>query len=371
MGSASLLSDIIVGTPANLTYGNIFVIEGWKVAWYLATTLFVLLILWTGIILVYKHMTGQSSPGWRALLPRLILGLLAAYLSLWWCGLFCELADGASRTVARELNVSPGDMVGSVAWELVLYGVGYISGRGATSEASKKFLSGKTTSVVSKLGSAAPVGKFLATKIPSLGIMIFGALTILFFIFIAFAILVLGQLIVRIVLIGVLIALAPLAMLAFCVPQTEQYAKTWITLFAGNLLQQVLQLIAISIAIGFMTDFGRVADGGAIAFLWQTVMGIMGMFVAWKLPSLMGSVVGSFSEGWLSTVFMATNFWKNIGGAVTGMRGAITGNVGDSSSALLSQEVGRLGLAVSALAAGRGANVASLNPRYTSREFQE
>ena len=38
-----------------------------------------------GLSLVMQHHLGQTQTGWREMVPRLVLGLVAAATSLWWC----------------------------------------------------------------------------------------------------------------------------------------------------------------------------------------------------------------------------------------------------------------------------------------------
>ena len=47
------------------------------------------------------------------MVPRLVLGLVAAASSLWWCALVLDVADAVSGFVATSLGVTAGDMLRS------------------------------------------------------------------------------------------------------------------------------------------------------------------------------------------------------------------------------------------------------------------
>ena len=44
-------------------------------------------------------------------LPRLVLGLVAAATSLWWCSLVIDVAAGVSGFVAESLGVNPSNLL--------------------------------------------------------------------------------------------------------------------------------------------------------------------------------------------------------------------------------------------------------------------
>ena len=64
------------------------------------------------VILGWMGLTRSSCPstwaasqaGWRELVPRLVLGLVAAASSLWWCALVLDVADAVSGFIAVSLE---------------------------------------------------------------------------------------------------------------------------------------------------------------------------------------------------------------------------------------------------------------------------
>ena len=49
----------------------------------------------------------RPRPGWREMVPRLVLGLVAAASSLWWCALVIDVADAVSGFIAFSLERHP------------------------------------------------------------------------------------------------------------------------------------------------------------------------------------------------------------------------------------------------------------------------
>ena len=58
-----------------------------------------------------QHHLGQTQNGWREMVPRLVLGLVAAATSLWWCALIIDVADAVSGFIAASLGVTAGDLL--------------------------------------------------------------------------------------------------------------------------------------------------------------------------------------------------------------------------------------------------------------------
>ena len=87
------MSDIFTGTPADLTYLHPLVREAWLVVWAIVTGALVVILGWLGLSCIVQHLLGSRDEGWRELVPRLVLGLVAAatsrwHPSAWGCG-FC------------------------------------------------------------------------------------------------------------------------------------------------------------------------------------------------------------------------------------------------------------------------------------------
>ncbi len=107
------MTDILTGTPPDLTYAHDLVRQAWTVVWAVTSAALVVILGWMGLTLIMSEHVGRSQAGWREMVPRLVLGLVAAASSLWWCALVIDVADAVSGFVASSLNVAPGDMLRS------------------------------------------------------------------------------------------------------------------------------------------------------------------------------------------------------------------------------------------------------------------
>ena len=99
------MGDILTGTPPGLTYEHEMVREAWAVVWAIASGALVVVLGWMGLSLIIGEHLGRQQAGWREMVPRLVLVLVAAATSLWWCALVIDVADGVSGFVAvAQLN---------------------------------------------------------------------------------------------------------------------------------------------------------------------------------------------------------------------------------------------------------------------------
>ena len=104
------MSDILTGTPADLTYAHDLVRQAWMVVWAITSGALVVILGWMGLSFIVAEHLGTRQAGWREMVPRLVLGLVAAASSLWWCALVLDVADAVSGFIAVSLNVTPGDL---------------------------------------------------------------------------------------------------------------------------------------------------------------------------------------------------------------------------------------------------------------------
>ena len=105
------MSDILTGTPPDLTYANDLVRQAWMVVWAITSGALVVILGWMGLSFIMAEHLGTRQAGWREMVPRLVLGLVAAASSLWWCALVLDVADAVSGFIAVSLNVTAGDML--------------------------------------------------------------------------------------------------------------------------------------------------------------------------------------------------------------------------------------------------------------------
>ena len=200
------MGDILTGTPEHLTYGHDLVKQAWMVVWAVTSAALVVILGWMGLTLVISEHLGRSQAGWREMVPRLVLGLVAAASSLWWCALVLDVADAVSGFIAVSLGVTPGDLL------------------------------------------RAPLETFLtAVQAGSVGMA--QLLALLYLVYGFFVLYVIVQMVLRLALIDILLALAPIALGLWILPHTAGWGRQWLRLFMTTVFQQAIQLIAL--ALGF------------------------------------------------------------------------------------------------------------------------
>ena len=297
------MSDILTGTPPDLTYAHDLVRQAWMVVWAITTGALVVIIGWMGLSFIVSEHLGRQQTGWREMVPRLVLGLVAAASSLWWCALVLDVADAVSGFIAVSLNVTPGDLL------------------------------------------RAPLDTFLkAVQAGSVGMA--QLLALLYLVYGFFVLYVIVQMVLRLALIDILLALAPIALGLWILPHTAGWGRHWLRLFMTTVFQQAVQLIALALGIGFLNEFASVAAFEPVQdLIWKLLMSLAFVYMATRVPSMMGNS-GTF-DSWLSMLYFGMNLPASM------MRSAKT--IGLMSGAA----GGPGGMAVGAIAASAGVSAAA------------
>ena len=297
------MSDILTGTPPDLTYAHELVRQAWMVVWAITTGALVVILGWMGLSFIVSEHLGRQQTGWREMVPRLVLGLVAAASSLWWCALVLDVADAVSGFIAVSLNVTPGDLL------------------------------------------RAPLDTFLrAVQAGSVGMA--QLLALLYLVYGFFVLYVIVQMVLRLALIDILLALAPIALGLWILPHTAGWGRHWLRLFMTTVFQQAVQLIALALGIGFLNEFASVAAFEPVQdLIWKLLMSLAFVYMATRVPSMMGNS-GTF-DSWLSMLYFGMNLPSSL------MRSART--IGLMSGAA----GGPGGMAVGAIAASAGVSAAA------------
>ena len=286
------MSDILTGTPPGLTYDHAIVREAWAIVWAIASGALVVVLGWMGLSLIVGEHLGRQQTGWREMVPRLLLGLVAAATSLWWCALVLDVADGVSGYIAVELGITPGDLL------------------------------------------RAPL-KTLLTAVQSGSVGMAQLLAILYLVYGFFVLYVLVQMIVRLALIDILLALAPIALGLWVLPHTAGWGRHWLRLFMTTVFQQAVQLIALALGLGFLNEFASISAFEPVQDLvWKLLMSLAFVYLATRVPSMLGQA-GTF-DAWLSTLYFGMSLPRSLmrsaqaigmlaGGAAGGPGGAAAG----------------------------------------------
>ena len=156
------------------------------VVWAITSAALAVILGWMGLSLHHLRAPGDRvQAGWREMVPRLVLGLVAAASSLWWCALVLDVADAVSGFIAFSLNVTPGDMLRS------------------------------TLSTLMTAVQAGSVGMALL-------------LAALYLVYGFFVLYVIVQMVLRLALIDILLALAPIALGLWILPHTAGWGRHWL-----------------------------------------------------------------------------------------------------------------------------------------------
>ena len=300
------MGDILTGTPPELTYGHPAVREAWMVVWGITSGALIVILGWMGLSLIMQHHLGQASAGWREMVPRLVLGLVAAATSYWWCALVIDVAHAVSKYVAAALNVNPGDLL------------------------------------------RAPLETFLRTvNAGSVGMALL--LAFLFVVFGFFVLYVLVQMVLRLALIDILLALAPIALGLWILPHTAGWGRHWLRLFLTTVFQQAIQLIALAMGFGFLRQFAAIeAFEPAQELVWKLLLSIAFVYMATRVPSMLGNA-GTF-DSWVSTLYFGLSLPGTVLRSAKSI-GLIAGAAGGGGPVAMG--------AVAATAAGTGLGAAA------------
>ena len=318
-GGITTFTGLLTGTPPELTYERGIVRIGWSALLNVMVAALALVIAWIGLSQIVRSFIGgqRNMADWRETIPRLILALIAALTSYWWCSLLVDVADGVSRYVAAAMRVTPADItltLGNALFAIVARNV------------SHSWL------------AAVPVAGVLLVAIK---VAFTGLIVLLMKIFAITVLLVIAQFVMRIVLLNLLIIISPLGMLMWALPETSGWGRRWMTLFTTTLFQHGIQIIGFAVAIWFVrlaTPVGIVADTGSVnsalqavlptQMFWALLIGIMAMIVTFKVPSILGQ--GSLQESFVSTVSFAAVGFRSLGFMAGGGAGGPLGFLGGS-----------------------------------------
>ena len=298
------------------------------IVWTVASGALAVILGWMGLSLIIADHLGRAQTGWREMVPRLVLGLVAAASSLWWCALVLDVAHAVSGFIAVSLGVTPGDLL------------------------------------------RAPLNVLLtAVEAGSVGMALLFA--VLYLVYGLFVLYVLVQMILRLALIDILLALAPIALGLWMLPHTAGWGRHWLRLFMTTTFQQAIQLIALGLGFGFLSEVAQIAAFEPVQDLvWKLLLSLAFVYMATRVPSMLGNA-GTF-DAWLSTLYFGMSLPASMvrsartigliaGGAAGGPGGAAAAT---AASAGLSAAASGIGSAASnATPSSGGATGGGQSPR--------
>ena len=173
--------------------------------------------------------------------------------------------------------------------------------------------------------------------------------------------------ILRLALIDILLALAPIALGLWILPHTAGWGRHWLRLSMTTVFQQAVQLIALALAFAFLGEFAAIGAFEPVQDLvWKLLMAIafMYLYLAGRVPSMLGNH-GTF-DAWLHTLYFGMSLPGSMmrsarsigliaGGAAGGPPGIAAGAVAASAgSGLASSAASAVGSAAGSSAASGG-----------------
>ena len=184
-----------------------------------------------------------------------------------------------------------------------------------------------------------------AVEAGSVGIALL--LAVLYLVYGFFVLYVIVQMVLRLALIDILLALAPIALGLWILPHTVGWGRHWLRLFMTTVFQQAIQLIALALGFGFLREFAAIAVFEPVQdLIWKLLMSLAFVYMATRVPSMLGNH-GTF-DSWLSMLYFGMNLPSSL------MRSARTiGLVAGGAAG------GPGGMAVGAMAASAGVSAAA------------
>jgi hypothetical protein len=222
--------NFVTRTPPELSYANPAVVALWGTFRTVANAALALVALWGGLGLMARRPLGDAHLEVSAVLPRLAVGALLANTSLWWTALAVDLNNGLCALVGSS-NPFPG-------WDRLT-----VLDRASTD---------------------------------GIALLAYGVVGVL---------LVLQQA-GRLALIDLLLAVAPLALLCWVLPQTQRWAALWSTVFARTVYVQFLQTVALKLGAALLAAWAA-GSGSPLPDALSVLLGVAVLGLALRLPRLL------------------------------------------------------------------------------------
>jgi hypothetical protein len=225
-------TNVLTQTPPDVSYANGTVRGLWDTTRWIANLGLGLVALWGGFGLMARGQLGAPYQAAMELLPRLVVGALLVNTSLWWAA----LAVDANNALCQALGGG-----GLPAWD-----------------------------------RASPETPALVDLIAVLAYLVTGLLLLL-------------QMLIRLALVDVLIAVAPLGLLCWVLPQTGGWANLWCRTFVATIFTQFVQVLALRLGGALLVE---TAPGGDEARALRLFLGVAVMVLTLKVPELMRAGLG-------------------------------------------------------------------------------
>jgi hypothetical protein len=224
--------NFVSQTPPAGSYDSPAVKAVWEVTRSVANLGLVLVALWGGFNLIVREHLGEPYHEAMELFPRLVVGALLVNTSLAWTRLLIDLNNALCGAVGGATLP---------AWER--------AGGGA---------------------------QLLANVIAGLAYLIT-------------ALVLLIQMLMRLAFVDVLLAVSPLALLCWVLPQTQSYARAWSNAFVAAVFTQFLQVLTLRLGGALVSDLTPASKDAEALGLF---LGVAVLAFTLKVPGLMRTHAG-------------------------------------------------------------------------------
>ncbi|MEO9028089.1 MAG: hypothetical protein ABI413_04665 [Ktedonobacteraceae bacterium] len=259
--------DLLFQTPPADTYQNPTVIALWNALMDAVNAALACVIVIGGYNAIVAPYLSLRQSSIAAFLPQLLLAFAAAHFSLTFLGLFIDLENALC--------------------------VAIITAAGITTFAN---------AVLGVFQNPTNEGLLLWLLVIVIAIMI---------------ICLVGQMILRIGLVVLLLVLSGPALLCFGLPQTQRYARLWMTLFTSTVLVQFFQVTALSLGGMLLTSVGTTDLLHVPQSIAQALLCIGVLFLVLKIPGMLNTwALRSIQEG-----FGSAGGGGSSGGGAEAMQG--------------------------------------------------
>src|SRR6266542_2621350 len=233
--------NVITHTPPGMTYQQQGVIQRHDALLVAMDWGFAAALVVTGILVIVGPSSPLSYPAAGEIVPRVIIGFIAAHSSLQWGGWLIDLSNALCTAVA------PADPF--------------------------------------PLTSTADLGSAFAL----LGLaLLYGLMAVFLGLF----------MFVRVKLIALLLILAPVACVLWVLPgRPRQWGELWMDLFFSNLFVQFIQVLVLNVGVELL----QTAGGDSAGFM-QFLSGAATLLLVFRIPALVNAAVGGGATSFLGIV---------------------------------------------------------------------
>lgn len=217
---------------------------------------------------------------------RLVKGVFFANISLLYCQFFIDLSNICVRVLTQTINSS---------FEYAISAGGTPNGYG---------VAGIATAAAGILAQAGGTGLGAASAVMGVGTAAAGSPIVAFLGFallgfivavLLLVVVILAQFLIRLAVIYVCVALAPIRFMSSILPSLESVGQLWDTTFFGFVFLQVIAALLLGIGNSLLS-YAPVGQG-PVATIGQTAIGIAIGFITIKSPSMLLGLIGGGGAG--------------------------------------------------------------------------